>query len=181
MTHEGISTVIEAVADEQLVTEHGESVAERIDGVVVRSAVTQVDARGELCEVYNPAWGVHPDPMVYAYQIVIRPGAVKGWVAHDHQDDRLFASLGVVRIVLFDDRPVSPTRGMVNEIHLGERNRGLVVIPRGVFHAVQNIGVGDALLMNLPTRAYNHQSPDKRRLPVDDTRIPYRFTGVTHA
>lgn len=176
-----ISTVIEAVRDEQLVTTAGEPVAPLIDGVTVRRARTQMDARGEVCEIYDPSWGIHPAPMVYAYLITVRPGAVKGWVAHDVQTDRLFAALGVVRIVLFDDRPGSATRGMVNELHLGERDRGTVVIPPGVFHALHNVGTGDATLVNHPTHAYDHARPDKRRLPLDDPRIPFQFTGVSQA
>jgi dTDP-4-dehydrorhamnose 3,5-epimerase len=51
----------------------------------------------------------------------------------------------------------------------------LVIIPHGVFHAVQNVGNSDALFFNLPTRPYNHAAPDKYRLPLDPDQIPYRF------
>lgn len=161
--------------DPQTVTSEGQPVAARIAGVKVRAAITHPDERGEVCEIYNPAWGLHEEPLVYAYQVGIRPHRVKGWVVHREQDDRLFVSLGTVKIVLFDDRAGSPTRGMINEICLGERNRGLIIIPKGVFHAIQNVGDTDAVLVNLPTRAYNHARPDKLRLPLDTDQIPYRF------
>ena len=67
--------------------------------------------RGEVTEVYRPAWGVHPDPLVYVYQTTLRPGAIKGWVVHEQQDDRLFLNLGVMRWVLYDARAGSPTQG----------------------------------------------------------------------
>ena len=159
----------------QTVTPEGERVTRWIDGVKVRPAVTHLDERGEVCEIFNPAWGFHEAPLVYVYQILIRPGRVKGWVIHYEQDDRLFTSSGTVKVVLYDDRATSPTRGMVNEIHLGERRRGLLVIPIGVFHAIQNVGTTDAVLVNLPTRPYNHQRPDKARIPLDTDQIPYRF------
>lgn len=161
--------------DVQTVTAEGEAVASRIAGVNLRLAVTHPDERGEVCEIYNPAWGFHEEPLVYVYQICIRPQRVKGWVVHYEQDDRLFVSLGTVKIVLYDDRAGSPTQGMLNEIYLGERKRGLIVIPKGVFHAIQNVGDTDAILVNLPTRAYNHARPDKLRLPLDTDRIPYSF------
>jgi dTDP-4-dehydrorhamnose 3,5-epimerase len=50
-----------------------------------------------------------------------------------------------------------------------------MVIPAYVFHAHQNIGNTDALFISMPTRAYNHASPDVYRLPLDNEVIPYRF------
>ena len=161
--------------DPQTVTSLGDHIAPRIAGVNLRAAITHPDERGEVCEVFNPAWGFHDAPLTYVYQIAIRPRRVKGWVVHRQQDDRLFVSLGIVKIVLFDDRTGSSTHGMINEICLGERNRGLIVIPAGVFHAIQNVGEIDAILINLPTHPYNHAAPDKFRLPLDTDQIPYRF------
>ncbi len=163
------------IKDRQTVTPEGVRIVPRIAGVVLRQAVTHVDDRGELCEVYNPAWGLHEAPLVYVYQSMVRPHKVKGWIVHHLQDDRLFVSLGTLRIVLYDAREGSPTKGSVNEIFLGERNRGMVVIPRGVYHAVQNVGETDAYFINVPTRAYDHANPDKYRLPLDTDLIPFRF------
>jgi dTDP-4-dehydrorhamnose 3,5-epimerase len=161
--------------DPQTVTPDGTRVATLIEGVKVRYAVTHVDERGTLTEVYNPAWGFHDDPMVYLYQFTIRPGQVKGWIVHEEQDDRLFLSFGAVKIVLYDSRPESSTYRLINEIFLSDHNRGLVLFPHGVYHAVQNIGHTDLLMMNSPTRPYNHENPDKYRLPLVNDVIPYSF------
>ncbi len=165
----------EAVKDPQTVTQSGERIGRTIDGVSVRLARTHEDERGDLTEIYDPAWGVTEAPMVYAYQTMIRPGRVKGWVYHEFQTDRLFVSLGSLKIVLYDMRENSPTHSLVNEIYLSERNRGLVVIPPYVVHAVQNIGQTDALFVNLPSRPYNHANPDKFRIALDSGQIPYSF------
>jgi dTDP-4-dehydrorhamnose 3,5-epimerase len=170
-----MNTRAQPVKDVQTVTPDGALVAPLIDGVRVRPAITHPDARGTVCEIYNPAWGIHEAPLVYVYQTTIRPHKVKGWVLHREQDDRLFFSLGTVKIVLYDDRPASPTHRMLNEIHLSEYNRGLITIPRGVYHAMENVGDTDVLFINMPTRPYNHADPDKYRLPLDTDRIPYRF------
>jgi dTDP-4-dehydrorhamnose 3,5-epimerase len=167
---------LKPVKDKQLVTSDGEPVTRRIDGLVIRPARTQLDPRGELCEIYNPAWGIHPEPMVYAYHATVRPKAIKGWVMHRLQDDRVFTALGVQRWVFFDQRPKSPTRGMLNCYTYGERNRVLIIIPKGVYHAVQNVGETDAVFVNLPTRAYNHADPDKYRLPPKNDLIPFDFS-----
>ena len=172
---QGATPVPEPVQDAQTVTPTGERVAELIAGVRLRQAVTHPDDRGELCEIYDPRWGFHEAPLVYSYLIGIRPGRIKGWVLHRRQDDRLFLALGTVRIVLFDDRADSPTRGMINELFVSERNRALLTIPAGVFHALQNVGGSDAMLINHPTRPFDHTAPDKYRLPLDTDRIPFRF------
>ena len=96
-------------------------------------------------------------------------------MVHQKQLDRLFISMGFIKIVLYDARIDSPTHRAINEIFLSERNRGLVVIPAGVFHAVQNVGDVDALFINLPTEPYRHENPDKYRLPLDTGEIPYRL------
>lgn len=167
------NTYLGAGRDEPTVRPDGSRIEERIEGVEVRSAPTQTDSRGEISEIYNPSWRLHPDPVVYVYQSMIRPHKTKGWVVHLDQDDRLFVSVGSVKIVLYDPRPDSRTQGLVNELFVGERNRCLVVVPRGVFHAVQNIGEVDAYFINLPTKPYNHADPDKYRLPLDTDKIPY--------
>src|SRR5262245_28849572 len=144
-------------------------------GVAVRNAVADEEDRGELSEIFNPAWGVTREPLVYVYQSMIRPGKLKGWVYHEHQEDRIFLSCGFLKWVLCDLREDSPTYKMINEITMSERNRKLLVIPRRVAHAAQNIGLNDAIFVNMPTRAYNHGNPDKFRIDIDSNAIPYRF------
>jgi dTDP-4-dehydrorhamnose 3,5-epimerase len=160
---------------EQTVTKEGERLEPLIDGVVWRQAVTHPDERGSLCEVFNPAWNLSDKPLVYVYQITIRPGQIKGFVLHRTYSDRLFFSLGTSKVVLYDDREGSPTRGLLNELHFGDHNRALLVIPPGVWHAVQNVGTTDALFINCPTKPYDHEDPDKWALPRDSDLIPYRF------
>jgi dTDP-4-dehydrorhamnose 3,5-epimerase len=166
---------LDAKKDAATVTTDGASLAPLISGVIVREAATQIDERGEVCEIYDPRWGLSSEPLVYLYQTMIRPGVVKGWVYHEHQDDRLFTIVGHLKAVLYDRRPDSPTKGLVNEIYLSERRRRLLFIPRLVLHALQNIGTADAVFVNAPTAPYDHANPDKFRIPVNSPEIPYSF------
>lgn len=152
-----------------------QSVDRPIEGVVVKPLTTLPDHRGTVCEIYRPEWDIHPDPLVYVYQITIRPGQIKGWQKHLEQDDRLFVSSGTVQVVLYDDREDSPTYGAVRELFFGEQNRALFIIPAGVYHALKNVDVRDAVLVNAPTRPYDYESPDKYRLALDNDLIPYRW------
>jgi dTDP-4-dehydrorhamnose 3,5-epimerase len=77
--------------------------------------------------------------------------------------------------VLYDAREGSATNGLVNEVFLGSANRGLLLIPPGIVHAVVNIGEDELRFVNLPTRPYDHERPDKARLPADTAAIPYEL------
>lgn len=163
------------VKDVPTVRPDGSRLEPLIAGVVVRHQAPVEDERGGIVEVYRPSWGVHDEPLVYVYQITIMPGVVKGWVQHEHQDDRLFVSRGRVRFALYDDREGSPTRGRLNVFTITDRHRALVVIPKLVFHGVENVGLEEAVCINMPTRPYAHDDPDKSRLPLVNDRIPFDF------
>src|SRR5271166_3885538 len=109
----------ETLQDAQTVTSEGQPLFQLIDGVRQRRAVTHVDERGTVCEMFNPAWGFDEAPLSYVYQATLLPGYVKGWVLHYEQDDRLFFATGRLRIVLFDGRSDSPTRGVLNKFESG--------------------------------------------------------------
>jgi dTDP-4-dehydrorhamnose 3,5-epimerase len=161
--------------DQQTVTVDGRPIAQLIDGVIVRSSVAHIDDRGTLCEIHTPHSAPLAMPVGYVYQFTIRPGKIKGWYMHHLHDDRIFISQGHLKVVLYDSWPDSPTFGLVNEIYWTYLDRTLMVIPAYVFHAHQNIGTTDALFVSMPTRAYQHDSPDVYRLPIDTDQIPYRF------
>jgi dTDP-4-dehydrorhamnose 3,5-epimerase len=166
---------LQAQKDSSTVTPDGIRKLNLIEGVQIRPAVTHVDDRGTVTEIYSPAWGVHESPLVFTYQLTIRPGKVKGWALHHTKDDRLFLSQGNVKFVLYDDRPGSPTYKRINEFYVSEYHRSLIVIPAFVWHALQNVGSSDALLVSMPTQPYNHSDPDVYRLPPNNDLIPYRF------
>ena len=87
-----VEDVLHGAKDQQTVTPEGIRVGPSIDGVRLRPAVTHVDDRGEVCEIFDPRWGIDPSAMVYAYQATIRPGKIKGWIVHRLQEDRIFAA-----------------------------------------------------------------------------------------
>jgi dTDP-4-dehydrorhamnose 3,5-epimerase len=174
-TSVNVAVEVAPVKDQPTVTAAGESLKPLIEGVKVRYQRSVEDARGEITEVYRESWGLVEAPLVYVYQASVRPGVTKGWVVHERQDDRMFHVMGTTHWALYDDRPGSSTRGLLNEFVFSEKNRALLVIPRGVFHAVRNIGITDAVFVNMPTRPYDHEDPDKLRLPLKNPRIPFSF------
>lgn len=51
----------------------------------------------------------------------VEPGCVKAWKCHTRQTQRFAVPVGRLKIVLYDDRPESPTRGRIMEVLLGGR------------------------------------------------------------
>lgn len=157
------------------VTAQGERLGQRISGFVLRRVHPVEDRRGDITEMYSSEWGLHEEPMVYAYQVSIRPGAIRGWEMHKLQDDRIFISSGAMRWVLFDYRPHSPTFERIDHFVVSELNRSVMVVPKGVIHAVQNVGKNDAIFVNFPTKPYDHSDPDKYRLPLKNDVVSFNF------
>lgn len=65
--------------------------------------------------------------------------------------------------------------GRINEFFLGELNRGLLVIPPGVYHGWKNIGEKESVVLNLPTEPYNYEDPDSYRVDPHNGGIPYSW------
>ena len=161
--------------DPPLVTAAGESLSRLPEGVTFRKAITHFDARGSVCEMYDPRWGWHADPLVFVYLFTLRPRMVKGWGLHKLHEDRYFVVEGEVEIIMYDVRPESPTYQTISAVVLSGYERRLMNIPAGIWHANHNLGNTDALVINFPTRAYQHDDPDKYRLPLETDQIPYKF------
>lgn len=172
---EGSVAPIASKKDRQTVTPDGVSVAPLIDGVVIQRVPPQEDERGEVVEIWNRTWPGLDFPVVHVYQVSTRPGQVRAWTMHLRQDDRLFVSRGRLRFGLYDDREDSPTRGMLSVFTLSDHQRAMVRIPSGVWHGVQNVGEVDGVFINLPSRPYHYEDPDKFRLPLTNDLIPFDF------
>jgi dTDP-4-dehydrorhamnose 3,5-epimerase len=163
-----------APADQPTVDSEGRPLAPAIDGVRLHMlGPLQADHRGTLLEVIDirdPFW---EEPIVYAYRFTVRSGRIKGWGMHKLQSDRYFVASGRVRIVLWDGRTSSPSYQRFAEFHFTDETPGLLCIPPGVWHADQNTGERDAVIINFPTRAYDYDRPDKYRIDPLSDKIPF--------
>jgi dTDP-4-dehydrorhamnose 3,5-epimerase len=87
--------------------------------------------------------------------------------------DNFVCVAGMIKLVAYDSRPGSPTKGVVNEFFIGAHNPMLVRIPAGVYHGFKGISEHEAIVLNLPTEPYRHSRPDEYRLEAHTTEIPY--------
>jgi dTDP-4-dehydrorhamnose 3,5-epimerase len=176
-THGANEITPAAVADKPSVDAEGRRREVGIAGVRLDMlGPLQADHRGSLLEVVDvrdPFW---QEPIVYAYRISIRPGRIKGWGMHKIQSDRYLTLAGRLRVVLYDGRVDSPSYGGYAEFQFTDETPGVLLIPPGVWHADQNTGDEDAVLVNFPTRAYDPDRPDKYRIDIDGGQIPFDWS-----
>lgn len=171
----------QAVRDRQSITRDWQpSGITLIEGVTVIEVKNVASNYGYLTEIFRKEWLTPDDAGVeQIFQSVLEPGAISAWHAHEVTTDRLFVSLGRMRIVLYDGRERSPTHGRLNEFRFGTVRPALVVVPPRVWHGVQNISTSIGVLLNAVNHAYEYERPDHYRLPLESDQIPYRFQGAT--
>lgn len=143
-----------------------------IDGVQKKSLHVIPDERGHLTEIMRS-----DDPLFekfgQVYVTTTYPGVIKAWHYHKNQDDNIAVIRGMMKLVLYDNRDNSPTRGECNEFFLGVHKPVLIHVPKGVYHGWKCIGQEEAYVINCVTEPYNYTDPDEHRLPFDTEEVPY--------
>jgi dTDP-4-dehydrorhamnose 3,5-epimerase len=145
-----------------------------IDGVAIKKLRVIPDERGRLMEVLRCDDEIF-EKFGQTYISVTYPGVVKGWHMHKLQTDYIACIKGMLKLVLFDNRDNTPTKGEVNEFFIGEHNPMLIKIPPNVYHGWKCISENEAIAMNTPTYRYNYDEPDEYRLPHDTDLVPYNW------
>jgi dTDP-4-dehydrorhamnose 3,5-epimerase len=143
-----------------------------IDGVATKKLRVIPDERGRLMEI------LRADDELFSrfgqvYVTTAYPGVVKAWHYHKKQTDHFAVVKGMAKLVLYDDRDNSPTKGDINEFFIGEHNPVLVRIPALVLHGFQCVSEEEAVCINLPTEVYNYDQPDEFRVDPHQNDIPY--------
>lgn len=104
------------------------------------------------------------------------PGVIKAFHWHQQQDDVWSVIDGMARVVLYDRRVDSPTGGVTQVIYAGEDNPVVILIPAGIAHGYQVLGVKPVLLIYHVTQAYNPKEPDEQRIAFDDPEIGFDWS-----
>lgn len=143
-----------------------------IDGVRVRPLKQIHDERGYLMEMLRSDWPEF-ETFAQSYVTIAHSGIVKGWHYHKLQTDNFVVVRGKAKIVLYDNRDGSRTKGAVNEFFSSEQAPQLIQIPPLVIHGFKAVGGADAYVVNFPTRLYDYEKPDEHRIPADSKDIPY--------
>jgi dTDP-4-dehydrorhamnose 3,5-epimerase len=146
-----------------------------IDGVKVKDLKVIPDERGRVMEILRS-----DEPLFQkfgqVYMTTAYPGVVKGWHYHKVQTDFFTCIAGMMKLVLYDRREDSPTKGELNEFFLGVHGPKLVTIPPGVLHGFKCVSETEAVVINVPTEVYHRGGPDEFRLPAHTDEVPYDWS-----
>lgn len=139
-----------------------------IIGVEVRSLKKHIDQRGWLVEIFRMDELDSPIRPVMAYVSETPPGVIRGPHEHVEQTD-YFCFLGpsTFEVILWDNRPNSPTYWNRQTIRTGAENPCAVIVPEGVVHAYRNIGEKPGWVINCANKLY---AGEGRKGPVDEIR-----------
>lgn len=139
-----------------------------IQGVEVSPLKKYQDVRGWLAEIFRADELKSYMMPAMSYVSETLPGATRGPHEHLLQTD-YFCFLGpsTFRLVLWDNRPRSPTYRCQQELVAGEDNPCVVIVPEGVVHAYRNVGSRPGWVINYPNRLY---AGEGRKEPVDEIR-----------
>lgn len=145
-----------------------------IKDVQIRKLNVVPDERGRLGEIMRSDWPEFQD-FKQCYFTTNYPEVVKAWHFHRRQDDFVVCISGMIKLVMYDDREGSETKGEIQEVFLGEHASKLVRIPAGVYHGWKCISEKESIVINLPTNLYDYKDPDEERLPWNTDKIDYNW------
>ena len=141
-----------------------------IDGIVITPLKQIPDERGKIMHMLRS-----DDPQFERfgeiYFSMVYPGAIKAWHLHTKMTLNYAVVVGMVKLVLYDPRPSSPTKGEIQELFLGEQNYMRVKIPPGIYNGFKGVGAVPALVANCAT--IPHDPAEIQRLDPFSKDIPY--------
>lgn len=145
----------------------------KIDGVKVTALGRIPDERGTIFHMLR-ADAPHFEKFGEIYFSTVYPGVVKAWHLHHRMTLNYAVPIGGIKLVLYDDRTDSGTRGELMELFLGEGNYALVTIPPLVWNGFKGVGTKMALVANCATLP--HDPAEIERADPESPRIPYNWT-----
>jgi dTDP-4-dehydrorhamnose 3,5-epimerase len=143
-----------------------------IEGVIIKPLKIFRDERGQVMHMLRC-----DDPLFKGfgeiYFSVVNVGVVKGWKRHKEMVQSFAVPKGDMKLVIYDDRPKSPSKGEIQVIEFGENNYQLVRLPPMVWYSFSPIGGVPAMVANCANIPFSPQ--ESEQIDLDDTRVPYRW------
>lgn len=143
-----------------------------IDGVIVRPLKKFADSRGTIMH------GVRKDNILNEFGEVyfkkLYVNIINGWHVHEKLILNYICILGMIKLVLYDMRDNSSTKGVFQEICHGDDNYCLIHIPPGVANASQGIGDPFSIMVNVASEPHDPSLKYRRINPQSD-EIPYNW------
>lgn len=146
-----------------------------IDGVIITPLKKIPDERGTVMHMLRSD-APHFQQFGEIYFSTAYPDVIKAWHIHKKMTLNYAVISSMIKLVLYDMRPDSPTKGELMEIFLGEENYSLVTIPNGIANGYKTFGTKPAIVANCAT--HPHEVGEMDRIPPFSDDIPYDWNLV---
>ena len=146
-----------------------------IDGVVVSPRKIIPDERGKVMHMLK-ATDPEFERFGEIYFSFVYPGVIKGWHLHREMIINYAVPVGMIKLVLFDDRAGPKTKGELQEIYLGEGNHCMVKVPVNVWNGFKGVGTVPAVVANCAS--IPHDPKEIERMDPFTKKIPYDWSLV---
>ena len=144
-----------------------------IHGVLVHPLAQIPDERGSIKQMLR-ADDPHFERFGEIYFSTVYPGVIKAWHLHRRMTLNYAVVSGMIKLVLYDDRSDSRTKGEIQELFVGDTSYVLVRIPPGVWNGFKGIGISPAIVANCATLP--HDPEEIVRKDPFSADIPYNWS-----
>lgn len=141
-----------------------------IKNVLIRQLKQIPDERGKVMHMLR-ADDPHFEKFGEIYFSVVYPDVIKGWHLHTKMTLNYAVVSGMIKLVLYDARKESPTKGELLELYIGEDNYALVKIPPGIYNGFKGVGIKPAIVANCSD--IPHDPEEIQRIDPFSNDIPY--------
>ncbi len=141
-----------------------------IEGIKV-TALNQIeDERGKVMHM------LRNDSKIFTkfgeiYFSTVHPNKIKGWHLHSKMTLNYAVVLGEIKLVLYDARSNSKTKGQIQEFFLSQKNYKLISVPPLIWNGFMGIGNTTAIVANCADLPYD--DTEIKRKSAYDEDIPY--------
>jgi len=144
-----------------------------IDGVKVVALKRIPDERGTIFHMLKRT-DPHFTKFGEVYFSTVYPGVVKGWHRHKNMTLHYACIHGRVKLVIYDEREGSKTKGELMELFLGPDDYSLVVIPPDLWNGFKGMGDEPAIIADVTD--IPHEEADSTRVDPHKSHIPYDWS-----
>lgn len=146
-----------------------------IEGVAIVPLKKICDERGmimHMLKVTDP----HFEKFGEIYFSIAYPQVIKGWHEHTAQTQFYTVIKGMIKLVLYDNRPHSKTYRQLIELFMGKEHYQLVKIPPGIINGYKVIGTKTAILANCSDLP--HDPKEMLRYDPHGDKVPYQWERI---
>jgi dTDP-4-dehydrorhamnose 3,5-epimerase len=148
----------------------------KIEGVAIQPLNEITDSLGSVLHMLR-----NDSPLLNKFGEIyfseINPKAIKAWKLHEKVTQNITVPMGEIRLVIFDDRPESSTRGNTAEYQIGRNgNYYLIHIPPMLWYGFQSLDNQKSIIANCTDLP--HEPSESRLLPLDSGKIPFQWDST---